>query len=317
MISVIIPVYNTQDYIEHCVRSVLSQTYSDLQVILVDDGSPDDSGRIIDAFEDPRVLVIHQENGGLSAARNTGLDNATGEYIGFIDGDDFVEPDMFETLLGAMDSAQADIAQCGYIADDLTVGEFDRGDGKIRVFDRDDAILSLVRNDVFEQVVWNKLYKREVIGDIRFHVGKFHEDEFFSWRVFYNSKKIADINRICYHYVQRAGSIMGQKFSAKRLHALEALLERTKEFKTLLPAIYPASNAALGENCIYQYQCFQRMKGSDDDGSCRRQIVGYYRQMDLPAACKAVSVKQGIWLRMFRAAPEMTAALRNKLGIGL
>ena len=185
MISVIIPVYNTQDYIEHCVRSVLSQTYSDLQVILVDDGSPDDSGRIIDAIEDPRVLVIHQENGGLSAARNTGLDNATGEYIGFIDGDDFVEPDMFETLLGAMDSAQADIAQCGYIADDLTVGEFDRGDGKIRVFDRDDAILSLVRNDVFEQVVWNKLYKREVIGDIRFHVGKFHEDEFFSWRVFY------------------------------------------------------------------------------------------------------------------------------------
>ncbi|MBQ6021179.1 MAG: glycosyltransferase [Clostridia bacterium] len=317
MISVIIPVYNTQDYIEKCVASVLSQTYSDLQVILVDDGSPDESGKIIDAIEDPRVLVIHQENGGLSAARNTGLDHASGEYICFIDGDDFIERDMFEILLHTLRSVGADIVQCGYIPDDGTLGEFDRGDAAVRVFERDDAILSLVKNDVFEQVVWNKIYKREVIGDIRFHVGKFHEDEFFSWRVFYNSKKIAAVNSVCYHYVQRAGSIMGQKFSAKRLHALEALLERTREFKTLLPALYPASNAALGENCMYQYQCFRRMKGSDDDGECRKKILEYYSQMDLPAACSAVSVKQGIWLRMFRAAPEMTAALRNKLGIGL
>lgn len=317
MISVIIPVYNTQDYIEHCVRSVLSQTYSDLQVILVDDGSPDDSGKIVDAIEDPRVLVIHQANGGLSAARNTGLDNALGEQIVFVDGDDFVEPDMFQVLLDTLTSTGADIAQCGYIADDGTVGDFDRGSGKVRVFARDDAILSLVKNDVFEQVVWNKIYRREVIGDLRFHVGKFHEDEFFSWRAFYNSKKIAAVDRVCYHYVQRQGSIMGQKFSAKRLHALEALLERTKEFKTLLPALYPASNAALGENCIYQYQCFQRYEGSDDDGACRRKIVEFYRQMDLPAACRAVPFKQGVWLRMFRAAPEMTAALRNKLKVGL
>lgn len=317
MISVVIPVYNTEDYIEHCVRSVLSQTYADLQVILVDDGSTDGSGAIVDAIDDPRVKVIHQENGGLSAARNTGLDHADGELVCFVDGDDFIEPDMLEILYGTMDRTGADIVQCGYIPDDGTLGAFDRGDGAVKVFDRDDAMLRLVRNDVFEQVVWNKIYKKEVIGRLRFHVGKFHEDEFFSWRAFYGAKKIAAVNTICYHYVQRAGSIMGQSFSAKRLNALEALLERTIEFKTLLPALYPASNAALGENCIYQFQCFKRFEGSDDDGRNRKKIVEYYRRMDLSAACSAVSVKQGIWLRMFRVAPEMTAALRNKLGVGL
>ncbi len=317
MISVIIPVYNTQDYIEKCVNSVLAQTYPDLQVILVDDGSTDRSGIICDSFTDGRVQVIHRKNGGLSAARNTGLDHATGEYLCFVDGDDFIEPDMIGTLYQALISSGADIVQCGYIVDDGTVERFDRGSGEIRVFDRNDAMLSLVRNDLFEQIVWNKIYKKEVLADVRFHIGKFHEDEFFSWRVFYNSNKIAYVDVKAYHYVQRAGSIMGQKFSAKRLHALEAMLERTREFKTLLPELYPASNAALAENCIYQYQCFQRFEGSDDDKACRKKIVSYFRQIDLPAACKAVSLKQSVWLHMFRAAPELTAAVRNKLKVGL
>ncbi|MBR1811939.1 MAG: glycosyltransferase [Clostridia bacterium] len=318
MISVIIPVYNLEHYLKRCVASVTAQTCRDLQIILVDDGSADGSGRLCDALaqDDPRITVIHQENGGLSAARNTGLDAATGEFIAFVDGDDCIEKNMLRVLLDAITAHACDIAECKFDTFSHAPKEEKQAAGQVCVCDRQSAMRALIRNTDFRQVVWNKLYKRDVIGDLRFPAGKYHEDEFFTWRVFLRAQKIAAVDYCGYYYFQRSDSIMGVGFSQKRLDALEAMRERRDALKTAMPAVYPACCEALAENCIYQYQCFLLEPAADPDGACRQRIVRYFKENDVRAAGKTVGRKQRLWLRLFAAAPARTASLRNKLRIG-
>lgn len=205
LISIIIPVYKTEQYLRACVDSVLAQTYQNLEVILVDDGSPDGSGTICDEYaaRDPRVRVIHQENGGSSAARNAGLDAAKGAYIGFVDADDYIEPNMYQALYRRIQETGADIAQCRHRAvaenGSLLAISPDAEDG---VLDRKEAIKGLFTGPV-QFVDWDKLYSRDILGDIRFDLRyPICEDMLFNYQLLKKSKRIALMRDVYYTYVQ-------------------------------------------------------------------------------------------------------------------
>ena len=228
LVSIIVPIYNVAPYIEKCVTSLLTQTHTELEIILVDDGSPDDCPSICDAFaaKDSRVCVIHQKNGALSAARNTGIEAATGDYLAFVDGDDFVSPDYIEVMLNACLEHNVKMAACGYweyyseerntaVAVDETV-----------VLYAEEAIRDIftMKNRV-QVMAWNKLYARELFEntEIRYPVGRIHEDVFTTYRFCAAAEKLVCVNKPCYYYVQRAGSIISHNFSPKRLQLLDAV----------------------------------------------------------------------------------------------
>ncbi len=232
LISVIVPVYKTENYLCKCVDSILAQTYTNLEIILVDDGSPDNCGKICDEYaaKDSRVKVIHQKNGGLSAARNAGLDIATGEYIGFVDSDDYIAPDMYEKLYNALVSNEADMSICNH----QKVG--------IKLF-FDDNEMPLLTEVISEQdamrkqyeclncsivVAWSKLYKRVIWNDLRFPSGKIHEDEFVSFDVFYKCKRIAIISDKLYCYYIRADGIIGKENGSIHPDYFDALYLRSE-----------------------------------------------------------------------------------------
>ena len=208
-ISVIIPIYNVEKYLKRCIESVIKQTYSDLEIILVDDGSQDGCAKICDEYQkkDERIIVIHKKNGGLSDARNAGLKVATGEIISYIDSDDYLDLDMYEKMTKAMEEKNADIVVCG------TNIDYEDGHTKVKCekeeksFNREEALIELNSFKSFDMAVWNKLYKREVVDKIEFPVGKKSEDYFVMYRYFARAKKVAIINQAKYHYFQRSNSI--------------------------------------------------------------------------------------------------------------
>ena len=208
-ISVIIPIYNVEKYLKRCIESIIKQTYSNLEIILVDDGSPDGCAKICDEYKnkDERIVVIHKKNGGLSDARNAGLKVATGEIISYIDSDDYVDLDMYEKMTKAMEEKNADIVVCG------TNIDYEDGHTKVKCekeeksFNREEALIELNSFKSFDMAVWNKLYKREVVDKIEFPVGKKSEDYFVMYQYFARAKKVVIINQAKYHYFQRSNSI--------------------------------------------------------------------------------------------------------------
>lgn len=229
LISVVVPVYGVEDVLEKCVHSIQGQTYTNLEIILVDDGSPDRCGAICDqlASEDPRIRVIHKENGGLSDARNAGIDAANGAYILFVDSDDWIDPLMIEVLYRLCQTQHVSIAECSFrnVLPD-TIREETRCSGEIITATPVQAIESNLRWQWFKTVVWNKLYRRDTIGDIRFPKGKVHEDEFTTHRFYLASQGIAYVDMSFYNYNKtRGGSIMG-KVRLANLDAVEAFHEK-------------------------------------------------------------------------------------------
>lgn len=236
VVSVIVPIYNVQHYLKPCIDSICEQTYTRLEIILVDDGSTDDCGRICDDYAeiDSRITVLHKENGGLSSARNAGLDMAKGEYISFVDADDTVHPSFIEILIGLCRDYQCTIAQCDY----LTVAENSlrlplNTLQSIKLYNNKQALYELccTSNGTKYTVAWNKLYKKELFQNIRYPLGRIHEDEFTTYLLLWKSEKTAVINQYLYYYLQRSDSIMGSGFSVKRLDGLEAFRERLEFLK--------------------------------------------------------------------------------------
>lgn len=231
VISVIMPVYNVAGYLPQCLDSVLSQDYDQLEVILVDDGSKDDSGAICDAYaaRDSRVKVIHQKNGGAAAAKNAGLRIATGEYLSFVDSDDWLEPDVFGYMVDILWSEQADMVQCAF-------RDAWRNRTEDRVFytgrtvtDSDEYLRRLLR-DYSCVLLWNKLYRREIFDGIFFEEGHKIDDEYFIYLGFLKDRKVVFDDRIIYNYRQRASSVMNSPAAAHQrlLDKLDVLQKRRK-----------------------------------------------------------------------------------------
>lgn len=233
LITIIIPVYNTEKYLKKCVMSIVNQTYKNLEIILIDDGSTDSSPMICDtlAEKDNRITVIHQANGGLSSARNTGLDNMHGDYVMFVDSDDYTDTNMIEFLLNQI--GNADISMCGYTDFDengnlSTLNTVTVPDGIISTDTFWDYFYTDTR--IYYVTVWAKLYKRNLWDNVRFPIGKLHEDEFVVHQIISQCKALAVSKKPYYFYLQRTGSIMNTQFKIKNLDATEGMLDRCQFF---------------------------------------------------------------------------------------
>lgn len=229
LISVIIPVYQVEPYVVHCIESVINQTYRDLEIILVDDGSVDKSGEICDLYaeRDERIRVIHQENRGLSEARNKGIEVSRGEYLSFIDGDDWVDKRFINVMYEISTKTGCDIVQCNFqkTVDDRLYE--DEREGNYTVYSSDEFSIATYTLLSWKcNVAWNKLYKASLFDGIRYPAGKIHEDEFTTYRLVWEAGRIAVTHTKLYFYRQRTDSIMGSEYSLKRLDAGEAYRKR-------------------------------------------------------------------------------------------
>ena len=225
MISVIVPVYRVEHYLNRCVESILCQTYSDIEVLLIDDGSPDRCGQICDEYEkqDCRVKAFHTENRGLSAARNLGLQNAEGEYIGFVDSDDWIEPGMYENLLKGLEETDSDVCVCDYFLEPAKY-KMNHQSGVV-IYQDADAVKALMDGKI-NNFVWNKLYRKEVFKDILFPVGKNYEDIAIMHRILFKAERVAVIPNVEYHYCFRFDSITRTHSAKNMLDYAEAFLKR-------------------------------------------------------------------------------------------
>ena len=215
-VSMIVPVYQVEKYISQCIESVLNQTFQDFELILVDDGSKDHSGEICDTYadRDDRIMVIHTDNRGAAAARNAGLDHASGRYITFLDGDDYLAENMIERLYEVIENSNYDIVVCDFL--NILPEEKDNFILRVqeqRVSGREvPEHLKNEKNYGVWTVVWNKIYKREVLDDLRFPVGKYFEDEFFSDQLYVKCGSIYVISDVlCYHRVLATSTMNTQK----------------------------------------------------------------------------------------------------------
>ncbi|MGI6501348.1 MAG: glycosyltransferase family 2 protein [Anaerostipes sp.] len=227
LISVIIPVYNVEKYISECVNSVVNQTYKNLEIILVDDGSKDDSGRICDeiCLKDRRIKVIHQKNGGLSAARNSGLAIAQGAYLFFLDSDDYLPLNSIESLYKLTLINQAQIAICNMIRTSKR-REINIGNNKCATKEMNSraALLEMLYGNAFSTSACGKLFEKELFTNVEFPVGKFSEDLFTIYKVILKAKAIVYTEYIGYYYYFRnEGSLVVTTYKEKHLEALEAV----------------------------------------------------------------------------------------------
>ena len=208
-ISVIVPVYNVEKYLNKCVESIVNQTYKNLEIILIDDGSPDNCPKICDdwAEKDKRIKVLHIENNGVANARNQGLSIVTGDYVGFVDSDDFVESDMFEILLKNLLDSDSDISVCGY-----QINDEDKIKSNTRNVSHIDAMKMIAMGDYKYGVLWNKLYNFEIIKDIKMPYFACCEDLVFNYYAFKNTNKIVECEDKLYHYMQNDESTVHGNF---------------------------------------------------------------------------------------------------------
>ncbi|MCL1845527.1 MAG: glycosyltransferase [Defluviitaleaceae bacterium] len=227
-ISVIVPIYNIEDYVEKCVESILAQTHAELEIILINDGSTDRSGEICNEFarRDKRVRVIHKENGGLSSARNAGLDAAVGEFIGFVDGDDFIAPNFFETLLLLMKEHDADVSMCSFnkVRNGVATPKL-TPDPVPQIYPRLEAMRLLLLDKEIESYVWNKLYRAELFTGVRFPLGMIFEDVCVMYKIFGKIDRLVYAKIPNYNYVFRETSILNKANYKKNRDSIEIVSE--------------------------------------------------------------------------------------------
>ncbi len=221
LISVIVPIYDIEKYLNKCIESIVNQSYENLEIILIDDGSTDESGKICDKWKekDGRIKVIHKENGGLSDARNVGIENSTGEILYFIDGDDYIDFDIIDNLYFSLLENNTDISMGGLVRE-LYFEQKTLYSDKNYVVDSKEILRKMFINEICTTVC-NILFKKKLFEDIKFPVGKINEDSATLYKLFDKTDKISHINKAGYYYVQRNGSISHRKFTQEYLSNVE------------------------------------------------------------------------------------------------
>ena len=319
LISVIIPIYGVEKYLDKCVESIVNQTYKDLEIILVDDESPDRSPVICDEWsrKDNRVKVIHKKNGGASDARNEGLRCAIGEYIAFVDSDDYLELNFFETLIDTMKSNDADIVECATryvdeVGSSLFVRENQEG-----AYDKISALRLFVLEKGFYQTVWGKLYKKSVTEGVFFPEERKVEDEFWTYRVFDKATKIVAVNNPLYNYLQRNTSFMGATYSLCRLDGLDALYERMQYLQK-----YEQLTSLLRQEFVlsalwHLQKSLRHFKGEEKKQATRKIVKMIKSTPKVKWKDLSLNTKYKIWYKLLRFSPLLCARIRNILKIGL
>ena len=234
LISVVVPVYNVEKYIHQCIDSILSQTFTDLELILVDDGSPDRCPQICDRYaeQDQRIHVIHQKNGGLSAARNAGIDwafaNSDSQWITFVDSDDWVHPELLEHLYRAAQKLKTSVSVCSYLEtiDSCLVADIPKVSYELW-----DVESFYVEKNINSIIAWAKLYRKSCFSDIRYPVGKIHEDEYITHQILFAHDKLAFVPEALYYYRINSNGITKSNWTLKRLDAFPAFESQILFFK--------------------------------------------------------------------------------------
>lgn len=319
LISIIVPVYKVEKYLDNCIESIVNQTYKNLEIILVDDGSPDSCPKMCDdwAKNDDRIRVIHKENGGLSDARNAGLKIATGEYIGFVDSDDCIAEEMYEKLLNAIIEDESDIAAC-----DIEMIFDDRSKNvvmtpKIRlVLNGSEAEEAIITEKILKQPVWYKLYKKSVINNIMFEFGKLHEDVFWSYQVIGNANKVSIIDYVGYFYYQRLNSIMGENYSLKRLDEVEAKVQRQRYLMNKFPDLVDLAGKDLWLACIFHGQAVLDNLKKEEKIIAFKYLNNVQKKNPIRFKfLKKDKFTHKIWWILSKISLKLVCNVRNNLGI--
>lgn len=257
-ISVIIPVYNVEKYLHTCLDSILAQTFTDFELILIDDGSPDSSGKICDEYaeKDSRIRVFHQENQGQAAARNFGVNQAKADWIHFVDSDDIIHPQMLEILFDGVVKSNCNISMCGYISGDAIPEAFDAHITKYDVCQTvvtDEYLLSLLKDGSFRyHCIWAKIIKKDILLKFPFEAGRTREDSAVVCKWLYEAGRIADINYPMYFYLYNPNGTVNSGFSKKSLDILWAWNQQIKFFKEIN---YKYSEVFCRAGCFWD-ECF-------------------------------------------------------------
>ncbi|NLL79351.1 MAG: glycosyltransferase [Clostridiales bacterium] len=276
-VSVIVPVFNVEEYLTDCIESILHQTYSNLEIILVDDGSTDQCPQICDLYaaKDERIKVIHKENGGLADARNAGVKAATGAYIAFLDSDDYIDKDMYRILVSALQENDADIAVAKWQAFEKEPAQKKMEDDIRFVLNGKEVLDFLILGKdgyTISPSVWDRIYKREVIDGFQFPVGKCYEDLLWTTQVFERAERCVYLNRTLYFYRQRDNSITKLDFSERQGVSKRILTDQIPQLEAQIQYLREIDRPELADECIYhlyelllKYYCtvlFQRDSGA-------------------------------------------------------
>ncbi|MBE6778095.1 MAG: glycosyltransferase family 2 protein [Ruminococcaceae bacterium] len=251
LISVVLPVYNVEPYLHRCVDSVLSQTYSRLEILLVDDGSTDNSGAICDEYaaKDDRIKVIHKENGGLSDARNVGIRAATGRYVTVIDSDDYVSEDYVEVLYNAVKETGCPIAFGGHRTLYESGSSVEKANGEESVLSAEETLRRILYDIDLDLSAWSKLYERRLFDTVEYPVGRLFEDAATTYLLVDLAERVAVVSKPLYMYMVRTTSITGQAFSPRKMD----LITSTREMTDYVVARYPALTKAAARRLMFAY----------------------------------------------------------------
>lgn len=249
LVSIIIPMYGVEEYLPQCLDSVCGQTWQNLEILLIDDESPDRSGEIADEYasRDPRIKVMHIQNRGAAGARNVGLDIASGEYIMFVDSDDWVEPAVVEKLVSAIKDQRCDIAQCQYADEYITGSEPHINDTENGVFTGEEFLQRMLHK--WEDIlIWNKVFTRKTLDGVKFEEGHCIDDEFFTYQTILKASTIFVMKDVLYHYRQRQSGVM-RNVEKRRKRFLDQIEFVTKRYVPIVSA-YPRLRKGVSEHLV-------------------------------------------------------------------
>lgn len=320
LISVIVPVYNVEKYLDRCIESIVNQTYKNLEIILIDDGSPDNCPQMCDDWEkkDSRIIVIHLENGGAGKARNAGLKICTGDYISFVDSDDCIHERFHETLLSYFDD-DTDIVECDYLSFGEDVPDFESQTiPEINKYDTETALKQHISDKLFKQVIWNKLYRRQIVEDIEFPEGKLIDDEFWTYKAIGKTRFLKHCSIILYAYRQQDASVMHKKYSILRLQSIEAKYQRYEYIRREFPSLKSMAKISFIEDCIYQGQMVKK-HCTDSEKEEAFSIIKHYLNLVELEKCDYDEMKttHKLWARLSRVSVQFVCGVKNLLNIGL
>ena len=316
LISVIIPVYNVENYVEKCVESVINQTWDNLEIILVDDGSKDLSGLLCDKLAEKykNVQVIHQENKGLSVARNVGLEKSKGEWIAFLDSDDWIEPEMYQILHDTAVNNNTLISSC--FSRDIIDGKAAHveEDGRVKILNHRDIINGLLSGKTMRFEVWNKLWNRELIGDVRFVPGQVAEDVHFDSVLFESAGKIAHVNKGLHNYLITRPGNTNSSFKVARL----CIFGEFRNWKTKLEGDGEKELArvisAIAAN--FAVDIFSNAVRSHQENTIKKELIEQFRYFypytsGVQMLTKRMFIKRRFKLTAFHISPSLWILIEN------
>lgn len=321
-ISVIVPIYNVEQYLDKCVNSLVNQTYKNLEIILVNDGSTDNCSVICEKWSklDSRIIVVNKKNGGLSDARNAGLEVATGELIGFVDSDDYISVFFYERLVQIMNFSNADIVECGVknFYENEKITDSNKIDINFKAFNTKEAMKNLITNQYLTTTVWNKLYKRNIIDGLRFRFGKTNEDDFFTYLAFDKAKRIAKIDTKMYYYLQRENSIMNKAYKLNRLDEIEAKYERYKYIEENYNDLLILSKKDVVFSSLYAYQKLLETGDKLNIKKGKSILKEYIKNISFSLQdFVRLDLKNKIWIILIKISFGFTCRVRSFLNIGV